>query len=268
MLNYALDNSWDFARERLGSLAQCSDPLTRRRLAGIGIRPGWRCLDIGSGLGTIARWLCAKVGRSGRVVATDIDLRFLREIHAANFEARYHDIRTDGLPVAEFDLVCVRWLLHHLPEPERALAAIVKALRPGGWLLLEEPDFFPLVAAGSQPYIDFMTALTTTVVAEAGGGCLWARCLPSLIARQGLVSIGADAELALVRGGSRWAAFYQLTARQMRDRMIASGALSAEGCDAGLALLDDPSFWAPASAELGVWGRAPDRPALARLPSD
>jgi len=257
--SYALANSWDHARQRLHLLEQYHDPLTRRRLEELGVRPSWRCLEVGAGAGSIATWLCRKVGSAGRVIATDIDTRFLEEIRAPNFEAHHHDIRTDPLPVAKFDLVYARWLLHHLPHPERVVERMMKALRPGGWLLLEEVDFFPLGASSSQVYIDFMTALTKTVVASSGGNSLWARSLPELITKQGLTSLYADAEVAILRGGSPIAEFFQFTAAQMREQVIASGALSAKRFDAGVALLKDPDFWAFAGAGIGVWGKAPQR---------
>jgi 2-polyprenyl-3-methyl-5-hydroxy-6-metoxy-1,4-benzoquinol methylase len=265
--NYALANSWDHARQRLHLLEQYHDPLTRRRLEELGVRSGWRCLEVGAGAGSIASWLCRKVGSAGRVVATDIDTRFLEELHAANFEIRCHDIRTDPLPVAKFDLVYARWLLHHLPHPERVIERMMTALRPGGWLFLEEVDFFPLGASSSQVYIDFMTALTQTVVACCGGNSLWARSLPALMAKRGLTSLHANAEVAILRGGSPVAEFFQFTAAQMREQVIASGALSAKRFDAGIALLKDPDFWAFAGAGIGAWGKLPERVEHRRIAS-
>jgi 2-polyprenyl-3-methyl-5-hydroxy-6-metoxy-1,4-benzoquinol methylase len=63
-----------------------------------------------------------------------------------------------------FDLVHTRWVLHHLPHPERVISRLQAALRPGGWILIEEGDFFPVRASTSQLYIDFMVALVNTVV--------------------------------------------------------------------------------------------------------
>jgi SAM-dependent methyltransferase len=257
--DYALANCWDHARQRLNLLERYHDPLTRRRLEELGVRPGWRCLDVGAGTGSIARALIRKVGSTGQVTATDIDPRFLAEIREPNFEVQRHDIRTDPLPAAKYDLVCARWLLHHLAHPERAVERMIAALRPRGWLLLEEVDFFPLAASSSPLYIAFMTALTTTVVAASGGNSLWARSLPELLTKRGLTSLHADAEVAILRGGSPIAKFFQITAAQMRERVIASGALTAQRFDAGVDLLKDPDFWAFAGAAIGVWGRLPER---------
>ena len=83
-------------------------------------------------------------------MATDIDTRFLDEIRAPNFEAWKRDINAEGLPAGEFDLVHTRWVRQHLADPEAAIERMIAALRPGGWLLVEGVDFFPIHTACSQ----------------------------------------------------------------------------------------------------------------------
>jgi hypothetical protein len=134
---------------------------------------------------------------------------------------------------------------------------MVAALRPGGWLLLEEPDFFPVYTSTSQLYIDFMVRLTGTIVAASGRDCFWARVLPALVAGQGLAEVGGAGDIALLHGGSPMAKLWQLTGVQMRDKVLASGVLKVEHFDAVLALLQDPTFWAFAEASIAVWGRRP-----------
>ncbi len=258
MGDYSLDNAWDQARHRLALLEGQLDPISQRRLSALGVSNGWRCLEVGGGGGSLTRWLCAQVGATGHVMATDIDPRFLQDIEEPSLEVRCHDITVEDLPEGQFDLVHTRWLLHHLPHPERVIARMVAALRPGGWLLLEEVDFFPVHTSTSQLYTDFMIGLAERVVAASGRDCFWARALPALVANQGLVEVDADGDFAIFRGGSPWAEFLQLSAQQMRDKIIvASGTLSAERFDAALTLLDDPTFWAFAGAGIAVWGRRP-----------
>jgi ubiquinone/menaquinone biosynthesis C-methylase UbiE len=136
---YALDNSWEKARRRLSLLEEHLDPMTKPRITMLGIRHGMRCLEVGAGGGSVAVWLCEQIGPTGRVVATDINIQLLQDITLTNFEAVRHDITVDGPPVSGFDFVHARWLLHHLPQPKPALYPMIEALRPGGWLLLEEP---------------------------------------------------------------------------------------------------------------------------------
>jgi ubiquinone/menaquinone biosynthesis C-methylase UbiE len=132
MAKYALDNAWDRAKRRLALLEQHLDPMTERRLVMLGVSWGWNVLEVGGGGGSIAQWLCRQVGNDGHVTATDIDIRFLQKINEQHFEAVSHDITTEDLPAGKFDLVHTRWLLHHLPQPERVIERMIAALRPGG----------------------------------------------------------------------------------------------------------------------------------------
>ena len=159
MANYSLSNAWDDARRRLALLEQYLDPITHRRLSRLGLRKGWHCLEVGGGGGSVARWLSAQVGADGHVVGTDIDPRFLEEIREPNFEAWKHDIAIDDLPTGEFDLVHTRWVLQHLADPEAAIQRMIAAVQPGGWLLVEGMDFFPIHTSSSQLYIDLMACM-------------------------------------------------------------------------------------------------------------
>jgi ubiquinone/menaquinone biosynthesis C-methylase UbiE len=107
----------------------------------LGIRQGWRCLEVGCGAGGIALWLADQVGTAGHVLATDLDTRFLHGHGRANLDVLTHDIVTDQLDDAAFDLVHARAVLEHVPARHGALARMVSALKPGGWLLVEDVDF-------------------------------------------------------------------------------------------------------------------------------
>src|SRR5215831_6938612 len=101
--------------ERLSLLEQLFDPISRRRRDLV--QPGWRCLEIGAGRGSMAVWLAQQVGPTGRVVATDIDLRYLDRLKLPNLEVVRHNILEDSLTVlapGSFDLVCCRLVLFWL----------------------------------------------------------------------------------------------------------------------------------------------------------
>lgn len=68
----------DFERIRLQLLQQSLDSLTIQRLAQLGVQPGWHCLEVGAGVGSIAHWLAQQVGPQGSVVATDIDTHLVK----------------------------------------------------------------------------------------------------------------------------------------------------------------------------------------------
>src|SRR5438128_259334 len=114
---FAADTEDAFERERLGYLRQMCDPVTMRRLEALDVAEGWRCLEVGAGDGSVACWLAARVGPQGRVVATDINPRFLHNLAVPNLEVRHHHIVNDDLERAHYDLVHCRAVLGHLAQP-------------------------------------------------------------------------------------------------------------------------------------------------------
>jgi SAM-dependent methyltransferase len=216
---------------------------------------GWRCLEeVGAGRGSIAMWLGEQVGERGSVLATDINLVLLEGLASDNLQAQQHSILNNALPESHFDLVHSCWLLHHLHQPEIAIRRTLSAIKPGGWLLLEKVDFFPLHATSSAGYCKFMTVLVNTVVAASGRDCFWAR-EPSKIVSSMFDEVGVEGDFCIVRGGSSIAEFSSLTAEQMRERILQSGALDEAGFDDGLKLLASPDFRGFGGAGVSVWGR-------------
>ena len=181
--------------ERLRSLEAWLDPVTVRHLSASGVSEGWRCLDVGAGAGSIARWLGDRVGASGSVLATDIDLRYLTHL-PANVEARHHDILVDDLDAEAFDLVHCRSVLVHLADPRAALSQIARAVAPGGWLVIEENDLGLATMAGT-PEADRATTILQEMVSRAARAgvmdALFGRYVPGLVHELGLEAFGADA---------------------------------------------------------------------------
>src|SRR5918911_3842606 len=143
MSTYVFDQAWQREATRLGSLQALLAPATQRHLAARGVGPGWRCLEVGAGAGSIACWLADRVGPGGHVVATDLDTRFLERHARPNLDVRRHDVVHDPLETDAYDLVHARALLEHLPERDQVLPRLIAALRPGGWLVVEDIDFEP-----------------------------------------------------------------------------------------------------------------------------
>src|SRR5437016_5277184 len=105
----------------------------------------------------------------------------------------------------------------HLPAREAVLADLVAALRPGGWLVGEEGDFFSIFATASGVYRDVF-AWMARAFAPAGLASDWARHLPALLASAGLNDIVADADVQFFAGGgSAGAQLMTLSLTQVRD---------------------------------------------------
>jgi len=245
---YALPNAWELARRRLALLEACHDAASVRRAEALGVGPGWRCLDAGAGGGSVARWLAAAVGPGGSVVAADLDVTLLERIEAPNLEVRRMDLAVDDLPSGGFDFVHTRLVLLHIPERERVLRRLVEALRPGGIILLEEDDIFPVLATAEGPYLAAWQAFLEVM---QGGGTdpEWARLLPERLGPLGLVDVEAELDGQFFRGGSEPAQFWSLTWEQVRDRMPTAVV------DAGQAALEDPARWFYGPAKVVAWGR-------------
>lgn len=123
------------------AIEQVFDPASQRRIQFTGITKPWRCLEVGAGAGSITRWLAETVGESGKVVAVDLDTRFVANSNQPNVEVLEADIRKLPLEDNAFDLVHARCVLIHVADFQVALTRMLQVLKPGGWIVLEEPDF-------------------------------------------------------------------------------------------------------------------------------
>jgi SAM-dependent methyltransferase len=136
---YGYDQSWARERDRLDSMEELFDRGTTALIEELGIAPGWRCLEVGAGSGSVAIWMADRVGGAGQVLATDVETIHLDGRRRPGLEIRRHDILTDPLPSEHFDLVHARLLVEHVGGA--ALDRMVSSLRPGGWLVIESFDW-------------------------------------------------------------------------------------------------------------------------------
>jgi SAM-dependent methyltransferase len=259
---FAMDSPDAFERERLALLTRIADPVTTRRLTDLGVGPGWRCLDVGAGDGSVARWLATRVGPEGRVVATDLNNRFLVGHGHSNLEVRGHHLLEDDLEVGHYDLVHCRGVLQHLSDPLRALRRMVEAVRPGGWLLVEEIDVGALAAADpghprAAAFDHTTRALWATMQATGPFDPTFGRRLPGLVAGFGIEDLGHDGVTLIGRGGSPTARLGKMTDALLRGRFVAAGALTDADFDERDCAHDDPSFWVVGITFFGAWGRRP-----------
>jgi SAM-dependent methyltransferase len=250
--DYAFPHSDADESRRLQLFEERLDPLTRRRVERLGIGNGARCLEIGGGRGSVTRWLAELAGPSGRVVSTDLQLGFLEALELPNVEVLRHDIRLDDFPEASFDLVHTRAVLMHVRVDSGLLSRMVSWLRPGGWLLLEEPDF-GMWLADHDP---LWAAHPATWQKTFPDGSLSRGCgLLRQIHHLGLMDIGADAEVDIIQPGTPLAEFYQLSMAAIGPAAVDAGAQTPEQA---AALIDRPTeddFLACGFAYIGVWGR-------------
>ncbi len=264
---YVFDNAWDKERRRIASIEEVFDPGTKRILDFVGLAPGWSVLEAGAGGGSIASWLASRVAPSGRVLATDLDTRFVESLQHPSLEVRRHDVTTDELPEESFDLIHARCLLEHLPARDSVLKRFVAALKPGGVIVLEDVDWIPdtMLPAAKLPVFPRSGARLYSKTWRAMGklGAMvgidheYARRLPHSLASCGLVGVDAESRNHLVRGGSVGADFALLTIEQVRDMMIAGGLLTERDINQGIANISDPEAYWMSATVIAAWGRKP-----------
>jgi len=242
-------------RRRLELLQECLDPLTRRSLDAIGIEPGWRCLELGAGGGSVTQMLCHRVGPGGRVTAVDLDTRFVEELPEENLAVEQRNILTDGFPGDAYDLIHARALLMHLPTRDKFVAEIAGAVRPGGWLLLEEFDTFPLLSLSEGVYAEVMEKAVAAFEA-ANTAATFGRQLPALFDAAGLEGVEAMCDLMTYRGGSTAAQVFIASMDQLRPALVAAGTTEDE-LESCRAVLRDPARWFTGFAVYSVRGRVP-----------
>ena len=277
MSTYLFTHEWAAEGERLGGLSAFYDPGTRRQLESVGVGPGWNCLEIGAGAGSIAGWLAERVGPTGRVVATDLDTGFLERLALDNLEVRRHDIVTDDLPVGVFDLVHARLVLEHLAGRDQALARMAAALAPGGWLVVEDLDWISVapVAGRGAGVLRRLVRVFLPLMRLAGYDPAYGRRLPVEMTRLGLVEVRAEGVVPALRGGDERLDWARLSIVRMREvirsldrcggraaRLAASAhrrfpALWQHKLDRVERLLEDPSFFALGPAMITTIGRRP-----------
>ena len=250
------DNPEERERERLRQFEGWGDRYTTRRLESIGIPAGWRCLDVGAGSGSVATLLAHRVGPSGTVVAADIDLRFLANL-PPNVEVRRHDITTSDMESKSYDFVHFRALLMHLPDPRAALARIMAALKPGGWLLAEEADW-GFCTVGGHPDAAWATDYLHDLFARHERAGIrhpyLGRTLPALVAEFDLESLEGDVAAPIVGEGGSGLDIIRLTVRALRSPSTTLGA-SEEDLDRLDSVLASPRVVVVGVASIAVRGR-------------
>jgi SAM-dependent methyltransferase len=257
---YLLNNASREAPARFDALSAIYDPGTIRHLEDRGVSQGWRCLEVGGGGGSITAWLADRVGAAGHVLVTDIDPRFLESFTAQNVEVRRHNIVTEPLPEAAFDLIHCRLVLIHLPEREKVLARLVAALKPGGWLVDEEFDAASLLADStvSPGEILLKTQIgVMRILEDRGVERRWGRLLFGQLRALGLVGVDAQARMSMWHRGSPGAVLMRVNFEQLHGALIDAGYITQQEFDQDLASLDDPDFMAPSPIMWTAWGRRP-----------
>ena len=260
--SYSLDRTGPREKQRLEAQAPFLDPGTIRHVKALGLLSGWHCAEVGAGAGSIAIWLAERVGRSGRVVATDVDTRFIAHLRRDGLEIRRHDILAGPVEANAFDLVHTRLLLSPLADRAKAMNNLVASLRPGGWLLAEEYD---LSTAGSfHPPSALQSRLNDAVqslLRQSGGDPRSGIRLVQDMTAAGLAGVVAEGRLEVVRLGTPAAESLALRLEPFRDQLLEQGLVTEDEFNRAIEEVQTAGEGAVHYPPLMVaaWGRRPVR---------
>jgi len=225
---------------------------------------GSHVLDAGCGTGDDVRALATFVGPTGSAIGIDNDPQMIAEAErrAADgnlpVQFRLGDLHRLELPEHSFDACRADRVFQHLAEPQQALAELVRVLRPGGRIVLGEPDWETLVI--DSPYRNvtrcFCHFLCDNVVRNGWMG----RQLRARFLEAGLDDI-------VVFAGTMSLTSYVMADRlwgleRNAHRAVAAGALTsdeAEGWLAELRAADTAGRFYGAATGFGARGRKPER---------
>jgi SAM-dependent methyltransferase len=212
---------------------------------------------VGGGGGSIADWLAARVAPTGHVLVTDLDPRFLESMNLHHTEVIRHSISTDPLPEATFDLIHSRLVLVHVPEREKALARMVSALKPGGWLIDEEFDssVSPDPAASPSEVLSKTHIAMTRIMDDRGVDRKFGRRLFGLLRTLELADVAAEGRTFMWPAGSPGPSLMHANYEQLRSAMTGAGYVTEQEFDQDIARLDDPNFLMPSPILWTAWGR-------------
>jgi ubiquinone/menaquinone biosynthesis C-methylase UbiE len=233
------------ATRRSSLLAATAEPA--RFFGYLDLAPGVTLLDVGAGTGDFDRLIAGLVGPAGRVVGIDYGQTMVEEAKARSkgldlpVEFRQADAHALPFPDASFDRCVATQVFQHLPGPARALAEMVRVARPGGRVVVTEPDWDSRVCAlGDLPLARAVARAWADKIPNPG----IARELPCMFAEAGLANVRLEATPYLLSANTPEMAL-ELVAEPLRD-MLAAGAIDQGRLDRAVAL-------AKARIEAGTW---------------
>jgi SAM-dependent methyltransferase len=240
---------------RHGHLSTGFDAGSARLLARLGVAPGWQVLEVGAGGGGLARWLGERVGPNGAVLATDVDVQFVGA-QPANVEVRRHDVVSDPLPLAHFDLVHARAVLQHVAQRDQALANMVAATRAGGWVVIEDVDWLVFEQQDlPEPFATLSRTVLASSVGAYGYDGYWGRRLLGALRSAGLEAVESRGKVVTMHGATPSAEWYVLALERSAPALVADGRLDADLVAEALAQARQPDFAVLGPLTISAWGR-------------
>lgn len=228
---YVYDQGWEQERARLAGIEALWDPGTQAILAACGARSGARVLEAGAGGGSIVAWLSQQVGSTGSVLAVDTDTRFVEPLRSSVIQVTQLNLVTGELPAAEFDLVHARLVLEHIPEREEVLDHLVRTVKPGGWIVIEDYDWTSFGFESADEAAQRAATAVLGFMTAAGFDGTYGRRLTGALARRGLTDVYGDGRSRVIDRTTAGFDFFRLSFEQLAPVVVDAGLLSSDDAE-------------------------------------
>ena len=235
----------------------------------IGVRAGWRVVEIGCGPRGCLGLLSKRVGSAGRVVGVERSAEqaerarhLVAEDGLTNVEVLDADARRLDLPERTFDLATARLVLTNVPRPEEIVREMVRLVRPGGFIALHEPDpttfrCDPPLAAQTR----LLQVLNTYAELNGIDRSIGLR-VPRMLRELGLLDVRVNPLVHVYPPGHGRRMLLLDFVENVRDRILARELMgNAELAELTAAVrqhLENPLTLVVSSLYLQTWGRIPD----------
>jgi SAM-dependent methyltransferase len=232
------------------------------------LRPGAQAVDLGCGPLGILDVLAEQVGPTGRVVGVELEPRFItlaRQLLAErmfdNVELVAADATETGLRSCAFDFAHSRLLLIVVREPERVVAELVRLVRPGGVVAVEEADICSWICEPVHPAWQRLFAAFETIYSDEGKDLRVGRRTLAMLRDAGLQRVAGDLHARLNGPGDFHQQQLLIFVESMRERMLNRGLFEMEELNALVGELrthvDDPGTVVVSPLLFQAWGYKP-----------
>jgi len=212
----------------------------------IPVKPGWECIDVGCGVMGVLRPLSERVGEGGRVLGVDADAasvkaaeQFVSDNELTNVRIKQADIFSDGFPGEVYDLVHLRFMFAPLGRDDELMSRALALLRPGGVLVVEEPDGSSWNTTPPHPAFEELKSVILDSIRRDGGDFNAGQRIYRMLARAGLQKVSMRAAVRALTHGHPYMRLPLQFAESMRERIVAANLVGDEELDALMATVDN-----------------------------
>ena len=251
-------NTDDRELGRLRMIETAMDQSTFRCLQRTGVQRGWSCLELGPGAGSVLKWLGETVGHDGSVVGLDKKTDYLGECSSPPYDIRQGDFLEAHLD-SSFDLIHARYVLIHNKNDQDMIRKIYSLLKPGGYAVLEEPDFTSAKYLNNASDISHqkVNSANNKMFVDLGLDPGYGIHLPQKLNAAGFHIVEAHSTIHLCEGNSPFAKLMGESAHTLIDKFLATGEATEKDIQHYVGNAHDPNYWSVYYSTVSVIAQIP-----------